>query len=159
MEPLNLTEARELAGFYVKLGCRPVWTCAPHQLPGGPTLGDHIIVGESNVVACYNSVIGARTNKYGDFLDVCAGLTDRVPYARLRTDQGRQARIRFDTAGLPEPLRRSRSWSQIINQAQDIPEQFPRHRHLGHLERDVAPVTATFAPIFTSFSRSVVNDQ
>ena len=38
-------------------------------------------------------------------------------------------------------LRRSGSWSQIINQAQDIPEQFPRHRRLGQLERDV-PVTA-----------------
>ena len=35
-------------------------------------------------------------------------------------------------------LRRGGSWSQIINQAQDFPEQFPRHRHLGQLERDVA---------------------
>ncbi len=35
-------------------------------------------------------------------------------------------------------LRRSGSWPQIINQAQDFPEQLPRHRHLGHLERDVA---------------------
>ena len=35
-------------------------------------------------------------------------------------------------------LRRSWSWSQIIDQAQDFPEQFPRHRHLGQLEGDVA---------------------
>jgi hypothetical protein len=28
-------------------------------------------------------------------------------------------------------LRRGGSWSQIINQAQDFPEQFLRHRHLG----------------------------
>ncbi len=34
-------------------------------------------------------------------------------------------------------LRRSGSWSQILDQAQDCPEQFPRHRHLGQLERDV----------------------
>ena len=34
-------------------------------------------------------------------------------------------------------LRRSGSWSQIIDQAQDFSEQSPRHRHLGHLERDV----------------------
>ena len=34
-------------------------------------------------------------------------------------------------------LRRSGSWSQINNQAQDFPEQFPRHRHLGQFERDV----------------------
>ncbi len=37
-------------------------------------------------------------------------------------------------------LRRSGSWSQIINQAQDFPEQCPRHRHLGQLERDVPAV-------------------
>ena len=35
-------------------------------------------------------------------------------------------------------LRRNGSWSQIINQAQDFPEQFPRHRRLGQLERDLA---------------------
>ncbi len=40
-------------------------------------------------------------------------------------------------------LRRSGSWSQIINQAQDFPEQFPRLRHLGHLERDV-PATVDY---------------
>jgi len=35
-------------------------------------------------------------------------------------------------------LRRNGSWPQIINQAQDFPEQFPRHRNLGQLERDIA---------------------
>ncbi len=41
-------------------------------------------------------------------------------------------------------LRRSGSWSQIINQAQDFPEQFPRHRHLGQLERDVPAMADHF---------------
>ena len=113
-DPVVLTEARELAGLYVKLGCRPVWTCAPYQLPGGPALGDHIIVGESNAVAYYNSVVGARTNKYGDFLDVCAGLTGRVPFAGLHTDEGRRARIRFDIAGLPEPLRDTELFCHVL---------------------------------------------
>ena len=43
-------------------------------------------------------------------------------------------------------LRRSGSWSQIINQAQDFPEQFPRHRHLGQLERDIPAMAANFGP-------------
>ncbi len=34
-------------------------------------------------------------------------------------------------------LRRNGSCSRIIDQAQDFPEQFPRHRHLGQLEGDV----------------------
>ncbi len=38
-------------------------------------------------------------------------------------------------------LRRSESWSQIINQAQYFPEQFPRHRHLSQLERDIPAMT------------------
>ncbi len=38
-------------------------------------------------------------------------------------------------------LRRSGSWSQIINQAQDFPEQFPRHGNLRQLERDVAAMS------------------
>ncbi len=38
-------------------------------------------------------------------------------------------------------LRRSGSWSQIINQAQDFPEQLPRHGNLRQLERDVAAMS------------------
>jgi hypothetical protein len=113
-DPVVLAESRELAGLYVKLGCRPVWTCAPYQLPGGPGLGDHIIVGESNAVAYYNSVVGARTNKYGDFLDVCAGLTGRVPFAGLHTDEGRRARVCFDINGLPGGLRRSELFCHVL---------------------------------------------
>jgi predicted aconitase len=113
-DPVVLTESRELAGLYVKLGCRPVWTCAPYQLPGGPGLGDNIIVGESNAVAYYNSVVGARTNKYGDFLDVCAGLTGRVPFAGLHTDEGRWAQVCFDINGLPEDLRRSELFCHVL---------------------------------------------
>jgi predicted aconitase len=113
-DPVVLTESRELAGLYVKLGCRPVWTCAPYQLPGGPGLGDNIIVGESNAVAYYNSAVGARTNKYGDFLDVCAGLTGRVPFAGLHTDEGRRAQMCFDINGLPEGLRRSELFCHVL---------------------------------------------
>ena len=113
-DPVVLAESRELAGLYVKLGCRPVWTCAPYQLPGGPGLGDNIIVGESNAVAYYNSAVGARTNKYGDFLDVCAGLTGRVPFAGLHTDKGRRAQVCFDINGLPEGLRHSELFCHVL---------------------------------------------
>jgi predicted aconitase len=113
-EPEAQEEARELTRLYTALGCRPVWTCAPYQLPGGPVLGDQIIVGESNAVVYYNSVVGARTNKYGDFLDVCCGLTGRVPYAGLHTDAGRRARVCFDISGLPEALRRSELFCHVL---------------------------------------------
>jgi predicted aconitase len=73
-DPEAVAGGRRLMKLYQSLGCRPVWTCAPYQLPGGPKLGDHIVVAESNAVTFYNSVIGARTNKYGDYLDVACAL-------------------------------------------------------------------------------------
>ena len=44
-------------------------------------------------------------------------------------------------------LRRNGPLSEIINQTQDFLEQFPRHRHLGHLERNVAPVTQAYTAL------------
>jgi len=43
-------------------------------------------------------------------------------------------------------LRRSGSWSQIINQARDFPEQFLRHGNLGQLERDVPAMASENGP-------------
>ena len=97
----EMNEARQLMQAYVRLGCKPVWTCAPYQLPDRPRLGDHIVGSESNAVSFYNSVIGARTNKYGDFLDVCAAITGRVPFSKLHRDEQRAARIVFDVASIP----------------------------------------------------------
>lgn len=96
----EMHEARQLMQAYVKLGCNPVWTCAPYQLPGRPELGAHIVGSESNAVSFYNSVIGARTNKYGDFLDVCAAIVGRVPLSKLHCDQARAAKVLLDVSNL-----------------------------------------------------------
>lgn len=101
----EMDEARQLMQAYVKLGCRPVWTCAPYQLPGRPALGDHIVGSESNAVSFYNSVIGARSNMYGDYLDVCAAITGRVPYTRLHRDEARAAQVLFDVGKVPQAVR------------------------------------------------------
>jgi len=47
----EMDEARQLMLGYSRLGCRPVWTCAPYQLPHRPKLGDHIVGSESNAVS------------------------------------------------------------------------------------------------------------
>lgn len=97
----EMDEARQLMQAYVRLGCNPVWTCAPYQLPDRPRLGDHIVGSESNAVSFYNSVIGARTNKYGDYLDVCAAICGRVPLSKLHLDEARAAGLVFDVGGIP----------------------------------------------------------
>ncbi len=96
--PEFLNGARELMTLYERMGCRPVWTCAPYQLPGGPGLGDQIVGSESNAVTYYNSAVGARTNKYGDFLDVCCALMGRVPNAGLHKAENRRGQILFRLA-------------------------------------------------------------
>lgn len=109
-----VANARRLMELYVELGCTPVWTCAPYHLPGGPALGDHIVGSESNAVTYYNSVVGARTNKYGDFLDVCAALVGRVPLAGLHTDAGRRGTLLFRLDGLPDDLTRTDIFPHVL---------------------------------------------
>jgi predicted aconitase len=91
---------RAVMDNYVELGCTPTWTCAPYQLPGRPSLGTHIAWAESNAIVFANSVLGARTERYGDFVDICAGVTGVAPYAGLHTDEGRLASVVFDCTHL-----------------------------------------------------------
>jgi hypothetical protein len=84
---------RRLMDAYVAMGCRPTWTCAPYQLAERPSFGEQIAWGESNAIVYANSVIGARTNRYGDFLDICCAITGRAPAVGLHTDEGRRATV------------------------------------------------------------------
>jgi predicted aconitase len=94
--------ARQLMDAYEQMGCRPTWTCAPYQLADRPSLGDQVAWGESNAIVFANSVIGARTNRYGDFLDICCALIGRAPAVDLHTDQGRRPTLALDVV-VPEP--------------------------------------------------------
>jgi predicted aconitase len=106
--------ARQLMQLYTALGCKPTWTCAPYQIPGGPKFGEHVVVGESNAVTYYNSAIGARTNKYGDYLDVACAVIGKAPYAGLHTDEGRQAELCMDVSQLPEKWRSENIFHHLL---------------------------------------------
>ncbi|MGZ5213107.1 MAG: aconitase X [Actinomycetota bacterium] len=97
--------ARRLMDAYVAMGCRQTWTCAPYQLERRPALGEHVAWAESNAIVFANSVLGARTNRYGDFIDICAAITGRVPEAGLHIDEHRRGRIVFRLADdIPDRL-------------------------------------------------------
>ena len=99
--PEAVAGARRVMQIYEQLGCSTMWTCAPYQQPEGrPAFGTHVVGSESNAVSFTNSVLGARTNKYGDLLDISAALVGRVPLAGLHTDEGRRATHVFDVTGL-----------------------------------------------------------
>jgi predicted aconitase len=85
---------RELMSAYRSLGCLPTFTCAPYQLPQlRPRLGEQVAWGESNAIAFCNSVLGARTNRYGDFIDAACAVTGMVPEAGLHVTAERRAVI------------------------------------------------------------------
>ena len=102
-DPVVAELGRQVAAAYEALGCQPTWTCAPYQLVSRPAFGSHVAWAESNAIVFANSVLGARTGRYGDFFDICAALTGRVPEAGLHVTSERRARAVFELTGLTEP--------------------------------------------------------
>lgn len=83
--------AARLADAYVRMGCRNTFTCSPYLLDTAPKQGDVIAWAESNAVIYANSVLGARTAKHPDFLDLCIAVTGRSPLSGVYLDQHRHA--------------------------------------------------------------------
>ena len=88
------------AKAYTDMGCIPTWTCAPYQSYLTPRFGQQIAWGESNAICYANSVLGARTNRYGDYIDICAAITGRVPKCGLHLKQNRKGQILLRLVGL-----------------------------------------------------------
>jgi len=96
--------ARRLMTLYETMGCEPTWTCAPYQLEVRPHFGQHVAWAESNAIVFANSVLGARTHRYGDFIDICAAITGRAPAAGLHLDENRRGQVLFRLVGLRDEL-------------------------------------------------------
>ena len=86
---------RRLMEAHLALGCEQSFTCAPYQTRFRPRFGEQIAWGESNAIVFANSVIGARTNRYGDFIDLCCAMTGRAPAYGLHLDENRRGEILF----------------------------------------------------------------
>ncbi len=98
--------ALRLMQAYRALGCSPTWTCAPYQAGHRPAFGEHVAWGESNAVCFANSVLGARTNRYGDFMDICCAVSGRAPRSGLHLDRRRRATVLVDTDAVDPELKR-----------------------------------------------------
>lgn len=99
---------------YESMGCIPTWTCAPYQTEHCPEFGQQIASGESNAIAYFNSVVGARTERYPDLLDICAAITGRVPKAGLHLTENRFGEIVFDLSAIPDVLQRDDSFFPVL---------------------------------------------
>jgi hypothetical protein len=113
---------------YHSMGCIPTWTCAPYQTEHKPTFGQQIAWGESNAIVFANSVIGARTQRYPDLLDVCCAITGRAPAVGLHLAHNRAGQMLVRLVDVPPALQRS-------------DELYPVLGHmLGRLAGDSIPV-------------------
>jgi predicted aconitase len=91
-DPNTAERGRLLMGHYRSLGCQPTYTCAPYQLAfARPSLGEQVAWAESNAIVFCNSVLGARTERYGDFTDIACAITGRAPDAGLHRTEARRA--------------------------------------------------------------------
>ena len=95
-DPMLAEAGRQLVDAYVRLGCEPTLTCAPYQAADRPRLGEQVAWAESNAIVFVNSVLGARTARYGDFIDAAAAVAGWVPLAGLHVDENRRASLVVD---------------------------------------------------------------
>lgn len=88
--------ASQLADAYVQMGAQPNFTCAPYQSKDAPMQGEDIGWSESNAVIYANSVLGARSVKHPDFLDLFIALTGRAPLSGVYLPDNRVAVMVID---------------------------------------------------------------
>lgn len=105
--------ASRLADAYVRMGAQPTFTCAPYLLDDRPAQGEAIGWSESNAVIYANTVLGARTVKHPDYLDLFIAMTGRAPLAGVYTDQGRRPRRRLRMSLPPARQRDESVWALV----------------------------------------------
>jgi len=113
---------------YERMGAVPTWTCAPYQTDMRPVFGQQIAWGESNAIAFANSVIGARTERYPDLLDICCAITGRVPAVGLHLTEQRAGQLLLQLDAVSPALQQDDQFFAVLG-------------HLvGKLSEDLIPV-------------------
>ncbi|MNK89728.1 hypothetical protein D3C87_1097470 [compost metagenome] len=102
VDPALGEPASALGDAYMAMGAQLSFTCAPYLLDSAPRAGEQIVWAESNAVVYANSVLGARTLKYPDYLDICIALTGRAPLIGCHLDAQRKARLQIELPALGE---------------------------------------------------------
>src|SRR3954452_12389822 len=99
---------------YERMGAVPTWTCAPYQTSMRPVFGQQIAWGESNAISFANSVIGARTERYPDLLDICCAITGRVPAIGLHLTEHRAGQLLLRLSGVPRALQQDDQFFAVL---------------------------------------------
>src|SRR2546421_12570309 len=79
-----------------------------------PSFGQQIAWGVSIAIAFANSVIGARTERYPDLLDVCCAITGRVPAVGLHLTENRGGQLLLRLEGVPVSLQEDDQFFAVL---------------------------------------------
>ncbi len=120
--------ARRQMVAYQSMGAVPTWTCAPYQTELKPSFGQQIAWGESNAICFANTVIGARTERYPDLMDVCAAITGRVPASGLHLTENRAGQVLFELVDVPRRVQQDEEFYPVLGHL------------LGHIAQERIPV-------------------
>jgi cis-L-3-hydroxyproline dehydratase len=99
---------------YQSMGCVPMWTCAPYRTSMAPKFGQQVAWGESNAIVFANSVIGARTERYPDLLDICAAIAARVPALGLHLTENRAGQLLIHLQDVPGRVQEEDSFYPVL---------------------------------------------
>jgi cis-L-3-hydroxyproline dehydratase len=126
-------KARRQMLAYQSMGAVPTWTCAPYQTEWKPKFGQQIAWGESNAICFANTVIGARTERYPDLMDVCAAITGRVPASGLHLTENRAGQLLIRLVNVPPRVQADEEFYPVLGHL------------LGTLAQDRIPVVEGLA--------------
>lgn len=99
---------------YETMGAVTTWTCAPYHTHMRPVFGQQIAWGESNAISFANSVIGARTERYPDLLDICCAITGRVPAIGLHLTENRAGQLLVRLVDVPRALQEDDQFFAVL---------------------------------------------
>lgn len=148
-----------LCEAYAKLGGIPCWTCVQYQVCNFPKAGDDVAWAESSSVVFANSVIGCRTNKITEGMDLACAILGLTPKFGMLLDENRLAQTAFRAAfGTPSDLDyRSLGYFVGKHAGSKVPsiEGLPGSltsddiKHLGAAAASAGPVTMIHLPGIT----------
>ncbi len=107
-------QAQRQMAAYRSMGVQPTWTCAPYQTQWKPGFGQQVAWGESNAIVFANSVLGARTERYPDLLDICCAITGRAPAVGLHLAENRAATLLVRLVNIPLALQEDDTFYPVL---------------------------------------------
>jgi predicted aconitase len=90
---VNLNKQKRLDVALARLGVISTFSCTPYNCVNCPKFGDNIAWSEANAVVYANSIIGARTPRYGIYADLCAAIVGKAPEYDLYLEENRYGRV------------------------------------------------------------------